>query len=155
MGKGHEQKLHEREEIEQERRERTWPGMCPTCRAEPGERCFTKSGGRSVRHKTRLRRLDVECVMHVDTLQQWPTLFPPGKTLGECMELGNYERRHANWWSQPNGVRVDDCTGDSWDQFVEGDSKTGLRVVGPDYVIPERRAARPTTATYAERRIRA
>ena len=144
MGKSREQKLREREEIEQDQRERTWPGICPTCRADPGERCFTESGGRSVRHKTRLRRLDVETVMHVDDLQQLPVLFPSGKTLGECMYRGGYERRHANWWRKRDCVRVNQTIGDHWKQFSEGDSKTGLRVVSGDYVIPERRAARPT-----------
>ena len=76
--------------------------------------------------------------MHVDDLMQFTTLFPPGKTLGECMELGGCKRRLANWWSHPDAVRVNNGVGDKWQQFVEGDSKTGLHVAGPDYVIPER-----------------
>ena len=151
MPNDREQRLRQREEIKQERMERFWPGICPTCRALPGERCTTQSGGRAVRHKGRLRSLDVETVMHVDKLQQWPTLFPPGKTLGECMELAGYERRHANWWSKPDAVRLGNCVGDSWEIFVaEGikkrspadgqdnvDEEERFRAVGPDYVIPE------------------
>ena len=53
------------------------------------------------------------------------------------MESQRYERRHANWWSKPDAVRVNNCVGDHWQQFVEGTTEEDFHAVGPDYVIPE------------------
>ena len=136
MPNDRDQRLRLREEIEQERMERIWPGTCPTCLAPPGERCSSRSGGRVVRHRGRLRHEDVETIQHVDDLAKYPALFLPGKTLGECMEVRGYESRHANWWCMPSSVRLNSTVGDSWQLYVAGDPKEGLHGVGPDYVIP-------------------
>ena len=37
----------------QDRGKTFWPDACPTCFAEPGERCITRNGKRAMRHKNR------------------------------------------------------------------------------------------------------
>ena len=47
------ERLAARIEVEHRKRIEIWPTSCPTCLADPGERCITRTGKKAVRHEAR------------------------------------------------------------------------------------------------------
>ncbi len=45
--------LKRRKEYDLKGKLKIWPGVCETCYANPGVPCFTRTGGRAIRHWSR------------------------------------------------------------------------------------------------------